>query len=168
MAGAGAAEQKSRYPRAQLLSPELAGAGGLLIAGAVVAALVVHYQSHPDGPRLAGDYRAAPAAGASAWTADGPFSVRVDGISCTEADCTVRVEVWGSATAGRYLPPHLLADGGAALTLADDSGSGAGPAAVAPDRTTHLVYLFHAAADRPLSRLTLSNGAAPDALTLSR
>ena len=179
---------ESRYPRSALLSPELAGAGGLLIAGAVVAALVVHYQSHSGAAGgLVGDYRATPASTAAgtsgAWTTDGPFAVRVDRLSCaatavasakapsplpSTVDCTLRAEVrTDSAVPLRYLPPTLRAGNGTALTaLAGSAGVD-----VAPGRTVGLVYRFRADTDQansPPSRLLLGNGAPTDALSVRR
>jgi hypothetical protein len=175
------------------MSPELAGAGGLLIMGAVVAALVAHYQSSSPSPGLVGDYRVAPAAAAAAaptpaaaaataWTPDGPFTVRVDGLACTAAastgapvTCTLRVEARSSGTVPRrYLPPRLLAGDGAPLTLLGDAAGAADAAGsagtdVAPGRTVPLVYRFRAPDDltgRPASRLLLGNGAPADALSV--
>ena len=174
------AQGESRYPRSLLMSPELAGAGGLLIMGAVVAALVAHYQSSSPSPGLVGDYRVAPAsvsspaaAAATAWTPDGPFTVRVDGLACTAAastgapvTCTLRVEARSSGTVPlRYLPPRLLAGDGMPLTLLGDAAD------VAPGRTVPLVYRFRAPDDltgRPASRLVLGNGAPADALSVRR
>ena len=165
---------ESKYPRSGLISPELAGAGGILIVGAVVAALLVHYQSSPSGAGLPGDYRvtptaasqaaATPAAQAAGWTTDGPFAVRVDALSCAAATaaapltCTVRAEVRATGGAApRYLPPVLLAaPGSGTLTPVGGDGSGEpagssepgvpGGVEVAPGRTVHLVYRFRAAA----------------------
>ncbi|MFC1416455.1 hypothetical protein [Streptacidiphilus cavernicola] len=169
-----------------LLSPELAGAGGLLIAGAAVAAVVAHLQAQPSagahpggGNGLAGDYRVT-AAAATGWTVDGAFTVRVDSVRCAEGGatpggaaappvtCTVRVDArTGSGPLG-YLPPQLRAGDGTALTPV---GGAAAAVAVPSGRTVSLTYRFSAAAgqaDRPLSRLLLGNGAAGDALSVRR